>query len=725
MGRRRLATIALALSFLGTGLALGASLISDALPDAALGGGAAVLALATIASSILFRRSQVPVAAAVGTLAGIALLFYAVLLLDSSPTDIPERPDLVFGLALVGLWVVSAAARIRPGRAIGVGAGLILIGSFGPALAAGSPPSPGGVTWMTALAGLGCLVSGAWAAAVSGAAAAGLRVDAPGPAAPPGPPPVLSWHWAIPLPDRVFVALRIAAATAVYDGALRILAAPAVVQTTPLEIVEGVFGAAWIVFVLGLRRGAPRIAAITSFALDLWELVLPVGLGVTSLIGAAVLIAPIGSFPPDRLSPLELTNAAPVLIAIGVARLAWVTRVAPRWVGVGVGVAWAIGAFAAVGIAGGHPLPAVAATGAAFSGATWIGFGAWLWVLATRIRGKRPIDAFQPPRDTLAVVGEKPLPGASRRRVRAGAARARRPSLSREKRWRRERTKPRFGIDELARRLGVPAAALRSATPTYAIFAIPKRSGGTRTIAAPDPPTKALQRRILRRLLAHLPAHDAVHGFERGRSIVTNAARHAAPAVLVKLDLEDFFAATRAVRIRRYWRVLGWDRESAWVLTRLTTWSGGLPQGAPTSPRLANLVNVRLDARLAGLAAVHGAVYTRYADDLTFSFAVDDGPAVRQLINGVRRICGDEGRYRLHLNRKVEIRRRHERQEITGLIVNDGRPRLGRARRRWLRAVEYRRYSGGSPTIDDAALRGWQALESMIETQAGPSRPPA
>jgi hypothetical protein len=117
-------------------------------------------------------------------------------------------------------------------------------------------------------------------------------------------------------------------------------------------------------------------------------------------------------------------------------------------------------------------------------------------------------------------------------------------------------------------------------------------------------------------------------------------------------------------------------------------------------------------------------VYSRYADDLTFSFGTVEGAEVRQLIHAVRRVCWSEGRYRLHLNRKVEIRRRHERQEITGLVVNGGPPRLSRSRRRWLRAVEYRRYSGGAPTIDDVALRGWQAFEAMVETQAAPHAVP-
>ena len=186
--------------------------------------------------------------------------------------------------------------------------------------------------------------------------------------------------------------------------------------------------------------------------------------------------------------------------------------------------------------------------------------------------------------------------------------------------------------------------------------------------------------------------------------------------MILKLDIRDFFGATKAARVRRYFRVIGWDREAAKVLTRLTTWDGGLPAGAPTSPRLANLVNVMLDARLAGLAAREGATYTRYADDLTFSFAVDDGAAVRRVIRVARAILWAE-RYELHLARKLQVRRRWERQVVTGLVVND-RTRLPRKTRRWLRAVEHHVAVGRPATLTPDALTGWHGLELMVASQA-------
>jgi hypothetical protein len=271
-------------------------------------------------------------------------------------------------------------------------------------------------------------------------------------------------------------------------------------------------------------------------------------------------------------------------------------------------------------------------------------------------------------------------------------------------------------VDELARRLGMSAADLRTARAGYRRFSIPKRGGGQREILAPDAQTRALQRRILRRLLARIPIHGACHGFERGRSIVSNAAPHAARAVVLRLDIRDFFASTSTRRVRRLYRVLGWDREAAAILTRLTTFSGGLPQGAPTSPRLANLVNVRLDARFAGLATARSATYTRYADDLTFSFERDDPAAVHDVIRAAKRFLRQEG-YALHEGRKLRIRRPHQRQLVTGLVVN-ARPALPRSRRRWLRSVEHHLRTGRPATLTAEQLAGWHAFELMLEPPA-------
>ena len=181
------------------------------------------------------------------------------------------------------------------------------------------------------------------------------------------------------------------------------------------------------------------------------------------------------------------------------------------------------------------------------------------------------------------------------------------------------------------------------------------------------------------------------------------------------MDLKDFFRSTTARRVERYFRLIGWERKAAKLLVGFCTHEGHLPQGAPTSPRLSNLVNYVMDARLSGVAARLHAVYTRYADDITFSFDTDNRQAVGHAIGATKAIVSQYG-YRVHHRRKLRVARRHQSQRVTGLVVNE-RPALPRRTRRWLRAVEHRRATGGIATLTGEQLAGWRALQRMIETQ--------
>lgn len=285
------------------------------------------------------------------------------------------------------------------------------------------------------------------------------------------------------------------------------------------------------------------------------------------------------------------------------------------------------------------------------------------------------------------------------------------------------------GVEELAARLKFGVEELRSVEPQYHEFSIAKRSGGQRRILAPAPELKSLQRRLHRRLLARLPVHPAAVGFRRGESIVTHARRHQGQAAVLRLDLRDFFPSTSAKRVERYFRAIGWNRQAAALLVKLCTADGGLPQGAPTSPVLSNLVNYRFDARIAAAAKLMNAVYSRYADDITLSFSDQEagaGHKAATLCSFVRRLAAEEG-YRVH-RKKSSIRRRHQRQVVVGLVVNQ-KVQLPRETRRWLRAVEHRArersrlvsfpdHAAKSPTLSASQLDGWRALQAMIERQS-------
>ena len=217
---------------------------------------------------------------------------------------------------------------------------------------------------------------------------------------------------------------------------------------------------------------------------------------------------------------------------------------------------------------------------------------------------------------------------------------------------------------------------------------IKKRTGGNRLIEAPKPKLKRVQWRILDGILGRVPAHPAAHGFVVGRSIRTNAMPHAGQRVILKLDLENFYPSVSLNRVVAIFRSLGYCREAAIWLGRLTTTSlpaamqrqnesnsdfkpylgRRLPQGAPTSPALANLSAFALDLRLAGLARSFGANYTRYADDLTFSGDAQFLRSLAVFIPLVDQIVRSE---RFSLNKKKrKVIRNNQRQTVTGVVVN-------------------------------------------------------
>ncbi|MFD9896438.1 reverse transcriptase family protein [Amycolatopsis sp. NPDC059027] len=222
---------------------------------------------------------------------------------------------------------------------------------------------------------------------------------------------------------------------------------------------------------------------------------------------------------------------------------------------------------------------------------------------------------------------------------------------------------------------------------------MPTASGGIRLLEQPKPRLAELQRRIRRHVLDALPVHEAAHGFRRGRSAITCAAPHSGRDLVVRMDLEGFFPAVSARRIRSLLELAGYPLAVADALAGLLTTATPpdvlaaapdgrrdpartrllnslaathLPQGAPSSPAVANAVTHHLDRRLAGLAHALGASYTRYADDLAFSG--DAALPLHRLLPGVRRIVHDEG-FRLR-DAKTSIAGAHQQQRIAGLVVN-------------------------------------------------------
>jgi retron-type reverse transcriptase len=274
----------------------------------------------------------------------------------------------------------------------------------------------------------------------------------------------------------------------------------------------------------------------------------------------------------------------------------------------------------------------------------------------------------------------------------------------------------------------------------YVPFEVPKKSGGTRTLAAPHRTIDAAQRWVLAHVLGKLSVEEAAHGFVAGRSTLTNARPHARKGLVINLDLEAFFPSIGFPRVRHLFRRLGYSGSVATLLALLCTecprrkvvYDGttyfvatgprGLPQGACTSPATSNQIARRLDRRLSGLARKLGLVYTRYADDLTFSGDATFNEKVGYLMARVRHIAGDEG---FAVNpRKTRVKRPHARQTVTGLVVNE-RPGVPRDVVRRVRAILHAARQGGLEAQNRQGVPNFRAwVEGMIAYVAM-SRPEA
>lgn len=199
----------------------------------------------------------------------------------------------------------------------------------------------------------------------------------------------------------------------------------------------------------------------------------------------------------------------------------------------------------------------------------------------------------------------------------------------------------------------------------YVTFYIPKKSGKWRKIEAPKDRLKSIQAWIKSEILEHLTISDYAKGFVRSVSIYDNAVLHTNKEVVLNIDLQDFFPSVKYSQVFRIFYYAGYTKEVSHLLTKLcTNNSNVLPQGAPTSPILSNIVCYKLDKRLGGLSGKMGIVYSRYADDITFSGNKD----LLGIVPLIRSIIQDEG-FTVNEN-KVRIQYSNGRQTVTGLTVN-------------------------------------------------------
>lgn len=225
-------------------------------------------------------------------------------------------------------------------------------------------------------------------------------------------------------------------------------------------------------------------------------------------------------------------------------------------------------------------------------------------------------------------------------------------------------------FSHLAKLIGIEqrilASIINDTNSFYYNFEIPKRNGGFREISAPYPVLLSAQRWIYENILLKQRLHESCKGFVKATSIVDNARPHLNKKHLLKMDIKDFFPSIKINRVMSVFRVLGYTKKISYYLAAICCLDGVIPQGAATSPYLSNIIAKRLDYRLNGLAKKFNLIYTRYADDFTFSGEVIS----LGIINYIESIVSDEG---FEINKsKSKLIGEKGQKIVTGISISSG-----------------------------------------------------
>jgi len=269
--------------------------------------------------------------------------------------------------------------------------------------------------------------------------------------------------------------------------------------------------------------------------------------------------------------------------------------------------------------------------------------------------------------------------------------------------------------NELADYLSIPRSKLthilyvKKPDSYYTTFEIPKRNGETRTICAPSGDLKILQVKLSNILWLYQKSiweekgiqPNVSHAFEKEKSIITNARIHRNKRFVLNLDLENFFDSFHFGRVQGYFEKnnnFKLPHDVAVILAQLTCYQGHLPQGAPSSPIITNLISQTLDAYLLRVAKKYKLDYTRYADDLTFS--TNDKHFVENQEYFLTEASAAIKRAGFSINKKkTRFQFKDSRQEVTGLIVNK-KLNVNHTYVRKTRAMAHQLYSTGEYLID-------------------------
>lgn len=235
----------------------------------------------------------------------------------------------------------------------------------------------------------------------------------------------------------------------------------------------------------------------------------------------------------------------------------------------------------------------------------------------------------------------------------------------------------------------------------------PKKDGTFRNLACPSKTLKAIQAWILRNILDPLSVSPSATAFKKETTIKFNVERHSDNQFFLCLDISNFFESIPQKKITSFFKALGYNKHIALILSNLCTYEGSLPQGGVTSPALSNLINTKLDKRISGYCSKKNIVYSRYADDFTFSS--NNPNKLIQAQNIIKKIINDED-YQIN-EKKTRFIRPGNSKKITGLIISDDKKiGIGRKQKKILRAKIHQYFLNDQLTSQEK-----EELENHIE----------
>lgn len=291
---------------------------------------------------------------------------------------------------------------------------------------------------------------------------------------------------------------------------------------------------------------------------------------------------------------------------------------------------------------------------------------------------------------------------------------------------------------------GVPKEKILDTSRAYSFVEIPKKTGGVRTLSIPNDDLKDIQSEIASFFenTFETQIHHCCHAYRKKRSIFTNAIPHLGCKVLIKLDIKNYFGSVTKEQVKKAIYLgnssLDYNSNSSEIIQYLKQNNisipdyldddsvsknfidilvneQGLPQGAPTSPILANLLLKDFDQEVFLVAKSMDAKYTRYSDDLTISFKEDDSLKIAQIIKFIDRKIRAYGHRLNKKKEKIQVLRRHQAQRICGVTINSGQPTISRKQRKLIRAAQHNMSMGKKISFTENQLQGHIAYQNSIQ----------